>query len=513
MLSVALVCLCGLNLISCVDDDESKSVENIRNAKAALLNAKAEWEKANAEACLLEATANAALTNAEAAYKQAQADKEGVEAEIAKATLAMDIEAAKLNAQAALERAKLQMLTDAGTYSQQLYGKYSSAVQDVYDYTVEKIAAQQDLLNAKYRLENFEVLAASQIAVVKQNIALSEAKIAEYQKMSDAGNEEIQTAYIAALAEKDRLYKEKTSADNAAALAFQRQGEAQTVLGNTSYSKAVDLFSAYPGAVITRINKTYEVKETGNAADGAEFTESASCFYLLPVGENEANKCIIDQEKVVKTAEAAFLDVDTTYTKLKAEEDKAFAVYDTARDNQAYRQAYEAARDAASGYYQTSGYAQKQQTQNDARTLLNELKEAKEALATYSTTYQPALDALKKEVDALAQARLTSSIKNYEANIADARVTALRTLVNNTSSVAALIALETAQLENYNNQLSQIALINPSDSTGYTQAQWEELVAMMEARVADLEGRIRKAQADADYYKSLIEAEAGNGEA
>lgn len=515
MLSVALMCVCGLNLMSCVDDEESQSVENIRNAKAALLNAKAELDKANAEAVLLMAQADAAIKNAEAALKQALADQETTKAEIAKATLEMEIETAKLqaqaaleNAKAALEQAKANALNSAGSYSSALYTKYSNAVQNVYNYTMQKINAQKNLLSAKYKLENFDVLAAPSAAYYKRQIAVSEAKIAEYQKMSDAGNEAIETAYLTANAEFERLGKEQTDASNAVSFASQNKQAAQTVLGNAAYAKAVDVFVNYPGSNVVRKYETYTKEEKGEAADGKEFFASESCQFLLPVDEKEVAICMVNQEEAVKAANADFVGVDTTYQKLNKKVEEAYHSYDTAKaeNKAAYLSAYQSAKAAAENY-RTANYEPKSDALKAAQEQLDELKAAKEALATYSTTYQSAVDALKKETDACAKANLTSQIKWYEYGVAQGRLSALSGLLSSGTSVEELIATEKAYIENYNYQLSQLSV------DGYTEEAWEKLVAQYEWQVANLEGEIAKAQADADYYKSLIEAEAGKGEA
>ncbi len=506
MLSVALMCVCGLNLMSCVDDEESQSVENIRNAKAAQLNAKAELDKANAEAALLLAQAEAAIKNAEAAYQQALADKEAAEAEKAKATLEMEIEAAKIRAQIALDQAKADMVNNADAYSSALYTKYNTAVQKVYTYTLQKIMAQKDLLNAKYKLENFDVLVAGEVAKLKQNIAVSEAKIAEYQKMSDAGNEAIESAYATASAEAARLYKEQTDASNAGSFASENMQAAQTALSNAAYGKAVNVFATYSSGRIVPENETYTKEEKGEAADGTEFSATASCQFLLPVDEKEVAICMDNQEEAVKAANAAFVDVDTTYQKLIKKVEEAYHSYDTAKaENKAtYLSAYQSAKAAADNYY-TASYEPKLDAQKAAQEQLDELKAAKETLATYSTTYQAAVDALKKETDAFAKAYLTLQIKGHEYSVADGRSSALSSLISGTS-VEDLIATETKNIGNYNEQLSQLTVLD-----GYGQPQteeaWEALVARFEQQVVYYEVLIAKAQADADYYKSLIEAE------
>lgn len=116
------VLICALvlgstTLTSCVDDNESASVTAIRDAKAAQLNALANYQQAQADAKKIIAEAEAAIKNAEAKWQEIQNEIEGLELEKAKATLETDIEAAKAKAEAelliqkaALEKAKAELL-------------------------------------------------------------------------------------------------------------------------------------------------------------------------------------------------------------------------------------------------------------------------------------------------------------------------------------------------------------------------------------------------------------------
>lgn len=517
MLSVALACVCGLSFMSCVDDEESQSVENIRNAKAEALKAKAALDNANAEAAKLLAKADAAIKDAEAAYRQALADKENanaeqakVELEKAKAKMEMEIEVAQMKAQAVLEAAKLQMMQNVAEYREEASANYNKAVQDVYNYTLEKIALQKSLLDAKYKLENFDVLTARNAASLKKQIAVSEAKIAEYQKMSDAGNEEIQAAYVAATAEVTRLEQEKKVANQASALAKENMDEALDALNYTAYVKAVNVL--YGMGVVSRpSNENYAAKEKGEAADGREFERKVECSYLLPVDEKEVAIYINGYEPEVKAAQKAFQKVDSTYQSLKIKADSAYFRYDTAKveaNKKDLLEKYYAAKTDVEEY--TSTYEGELADLEEQEEKLSKLKAAQKALATYTTTYQDAVDAMKKEADAKAKADLTITIKTYEYMVVYGRLMAL-TNITSTTPVATLIAQEEANIKDYNAQLSALELFyqynyETGESEFLTEEGWEMLVAYYEQEIALCEGNIAKAQADADYYKSLIEA-------
>ena len=92
LLSLVLICAMGFGMISCVESEESPSVEAIRNAKAEQLKALAAYYNAEAQAKLIIAQAEAAYKAAQAAYEQALADQVNNDIEQAKAKFAYEIE-------------------------------------------------------------------------------------------------------------------------------------------------------------------------------------------------------------------------------------------------------------------------------------------------------------------------------------------------------------------------------------------------------------------------------------
>ena len=69
-LMMVAVLLGALSLGACVDNDESASVEAVRNAKAEQLKGLAALANAQAEATKITAEAEAALKNAQAEYQK-----------------------------------------------------------------------------------------------------------------------------------------------------------------------------------------------------------------------------------------------------------------------------------------------------------------------------------------------------------------------------------------------------------------------------------------------------------
>ena len=170
LLSLVLVCAMGLGMVSCVESEESPSVENIRNAKAKQLEALAELAKAQAEAAKITANAEAALLNAQAEY-QKEMTKEAAE------KFAVEIEKIKAQAEAAIAKA----LKNAEQYKQdlneKLYTAYTKAVGDLATANSNLLAAKADLLSLELGVVSAEESAQVNIDNYERNIASFQAQI------------------------------------------------------------------------------------------------------------------------------------------------------------------------------------------------------------------------------------------------------------------------------------------------------------------------------------------------
>lgn len=120
-LMMAAVLLGALTLGACVDDNESQSVTDVRNAKAEQLKSIAAMNNAEAQAKITLANADAAIKTAEAAQKQALADKAAAEAKIkelelkmAEATYDAALAAQLAQAQADKKEAEYQLAESQG---------------------------------------------------------------------------------------------------------------------------------------------------------------------------------------------------------------------------------------------------------------------------------------------------------------------------------------------------------------------------------------------------------------
>ncbi len=158
----------ALVLASCVKNQESQSVTDVRNARADEIKSQAELNRANAEAAVTLAKAQAAIAAAQAellkaqqAIVEAEAAKLQVEAELA----AVEVEIAKVKLEG--ERVKLQAKK---AELEALIAKYEA---DIARYAADKQKAINELEKAEADAEINEIK--SQIELVQQQKNLFEA--------------------------------------------------------------------------------------------------------------------------------------------------------------------------------------------------------------------------------------------------------------------------------------------------------------------------------------------------
>ena len=227
-LMMVAVLLGALSLGACVDDNESASVTDVREAKAEQLRSIAAMNNAEAEAKLIYANAEAQLKAAQAALKQAQADKAAaealikqLEAQLAQDTYDADLAAALAEAeanrlkaenqiaeisgemqinqlqlekkiaevQAQLLQAQLDLqgkqdyvATEAMERLEKLAKNYSTAL---YSYTEEKnnlADLNTDLLEMQADLEDWKIRKEEKIAKNNATIALIDQQIAYFKQ-------------------------------------------------------------------------------------------------------------------------------------------------------------------------------------------------------------------------------------------------------------------------------------------------------------------------------------------
>mgnify|MGYP003175728436 FL=1 len=293
-----LICALALGsttLTSCVDDNESASVTAIRDAKAAQLNALANYQQAQADAEKIISEAKAAIKNAEAKAKEIQNEIDSLKLEKKKATIATEIEAAQAQAEAALilqkaalEKAKAELLqaSDAvdlatkwrinnlvaaadaimngGVYT--LYtgdiivnpdGSISSSGNSKQEITIASAASITGLntellsqkaarVNAEYDLTDTKLKIAEYVRKEKIKLAVDQALLAEYQKYSNTDKE---TAEKAANEAKAQLNGLQETLDQAIA---------------TEKAEATKIANAHTAISATEVEKFFENTDNNN---------------------------------------------------------------------------------------------------------------------------------------------------------------------------------------------------------------------------------------------------------
>ncbi len=179
-LMMVAVLLGALSLGACVDNDESASVEAVRNAKAKQLESVAALNNAKAEAEKITAEAEAALKNAQAEYQKEMTEeakqKFAVKLELIKANAERDIALAKKEA-AEYEQ---QLLDVADAHVRELYASYKIALGDLTSLNSRKIGLVANIASVKEELIPFTALKQIEIDRLERLIANEEFKIETY---------------------------------------------------------------------------------------------------------------------------------------------------------------------------------------------------------------------------------------------------------------------------------------------------------------------------------------------
>lgn len=271
LLGAVVVAGLTMGLTSCVDNVESASVTNIRNAKTEQLKSLAALNNANAQAALILANAEAAAQAANQAYLEAQAallaaqaDYEAAQAELIRA------QAALLDAQTEAERAKLE-------YELKL-------LQAELDKKAQELADAQAEAAAKLALLEKE-LAALDLALQKSELELKTAQFYYDQMLKNAQalddlKDQIAAAQAAArlkqliseydTASKNLITAQRTLAKDKMALIQAEAGleDSKTLLNNqikdakdqivewqlniAEQEGIIDLYSKYAGKEVTK---------------------------------------------------------------------------------------------------------------------------------------------------------------------------------------------------------------------------------------------------------------------
>ena len=262
----------------CVEDNESASVTNIRDVKAAQLTALAELSKAQAEAVLVTANAEAALINAQIAYQAALTAASGLENQLfqvaldkASANLMLEIEIAKTQAEATLASAKaglelakaqlvaaLDLVAEAEKVRiEKLLGQYDTLLSDINDLRIDLIDFEGQLIAAETGLIKAENVREAAITASKVKIATSKAEIVHLKLIALSADQQA-AAELELVTAKENLSKQIVKLDglNERYLAASK-ADLHASLLIAPYGNNLDLQLAYVNASI-ELTKYYQ---------------------------------------------------------------------------------------------------------------------------------------------------------------------------------------------------------------------------------------------------------------
>ena len=230
---------------SCVDNEESASVTQLRGAKAEQLKAAAALAQAQAAAEAVEAEALAAYQKAQAAYYQAQADQKNQQIEQAAQEFAATIETIKaqaalnlLNIQKEVENVKNE-LTDA-EYDRfnELYNQYQNELSKLTNLKNSLLSQKADLALLEANVISADAWNKANTISAQNEIANYKAQLAVYQENKDLDNATLQAKAEAARIEAELAQKNFNAGEEPAKLVaanklVQEKNEAMDEIRNT----------------------------------------------------------------------------------------------------------------------------------------------------------------------------------------------------------------------------------------------------------------------------------------
>lgn len=185
----AAVVIGALSLGSCVDDNESASVEAVRNAKAEQLKSIAAMNNAQAEATRL-------LAAAESALKAAQAEAEKTQTELEKVLI--DIKKVEL------EKAQLELKLQQDKYSQELQVALKQLENQLSNLENEKARLEWQKTAIAKQLEIQEAQLASQLLYAQTEVLNAQQQLLNRQNQMEAAEkaklQQLVTTYSNAIA-------------------------------------------------------------------------------------------------------------------------------------------------------------------------------------------------------------------------------------------------------------------------------------------------------------------------
>lgn len=495
-LCVSALAMVGMlfSAASCVDDDESATVTQIRSAKAKLLEAEAAYKKAEADAKTQMVAAEVAKAKADAEAAQANADD--LKAQLAKNTeiYKLELEEAIAKQEAALLKAKqeynqtvVDLINQKTAAAAQLAGEintYTGYLNDIQTWKTENAGYAINIAEKELRLatfsDNYEETKAAYLLDKTNTIAANEktiedltAKVAEYKTLRDGDV----VAKIQA-AEKDKAAKEAVKVVKERA-----ETEAQAALNAINV-----IIAAHPNKTKGQLDADLLAAQTDLA---------------------EAKGDLAVQEKMLADTLAA-------YTRLNTAHENALKAYNAAQDK----------IDELTGKGQTSGTAWDAATAN-LTTATTNLSNAATALGSYQALYNAQVITVRNAAVAVENAQ--SNVDGVEKAISEFNTVcegkdlaywigqraAAQTVLEKASTEVSLAATAYNVASTKLTQLETLQVYVEADeaskdATDFFADAVNDLIKADELSIANLKKANEEAQRDIDNV--MVNAGSGNGE-
>lgn len=484
------VLLGALSLGACVDNDESASVEAVRNAKAEQLKGAAALANAQAEAETIRANAEAKLKEAEAAYQDAKTEAD--KAKWAAKLTVIQAEAARDIAKAQRDQkdAEMAIITNQDQWiNNTLWWNYSDASDKLISLNGQLINATADEIALKAGVVSAQK-AAEKIAVEKnQYIARQTERKDQLSKLSSIASDRaaLEKKFETLRVEQTELTAAKGKTADAVTAAQAKFDEAQEKIyaqsGNTDKLSS-DL--AKVGAELTYIeveynNQTYYFSvTTSNFVEVGENSNNAQSvrFYELGLKSQTTSATLAFQNKIKYIKE--------NIVGVPSDTDKGIQA-SGAYTNIEYWAAQKKQKEAEKAAATTD--AEKAAIQAEIEALQPDIERADEALEAAKKELAEAEAEFKAFQDAVALFANADAKAAYDKDIADAKTLA-------EALVAASDADDAAQLPLSANQT---ALQDVQTLLNSTQ-NIDQMIADCDVQIAKAKEDIAKANSTNTIY-------------
>lgn len=213
------VLLGALSLGACVDDNESQSVTDLREAKTEQLRALANYYNAQAESEKILAEAEAAYQNALAAYQNALAEQTAQEMAQAQAIYEAQLEAIKAQAEADMWAARLaaaeyeqQMLAIADEQLKEMFYEYKNAITELTNLNVQKSNYNYQLAQAQANLLSAQEYVTNETTRLEGEIAAANSQIEAWKNYAGIDKADLETELAALQQEEYKAYAAQSEA-------------------------------------------------------------------------------------------------------------------------------------------------------------------------------------------------------------------------------------------------------------------------------------------------------------